>query len=50
LKEYIPIINSLDTEFTKVIVISINSDNFPYLSKRILKYEVKKDKNVAYIS
>jgi len=49
LKEYIPIINSLDTEFTKVIVISINSDNFPYLSKRILKYEVKKDKNVAYI-
>jgi|GEM_PF-4390674 len=50
LKEYIPYISALDTDLTKVIVISYYDENLGLLSPRVLKYSLRREKDVAFIS
>jgi uncharacterized protein (DUF58 family) len=50
LREYIPYISALDTDLTKVILITYYDDNLSFLSPKILKYSLRREKNVASIS
>ncbi len=50
LKEYIPYINSLDYELSRIIIISFYPDNLELISPKIMKYFIKGEKNGAFLS
>lgn len=50
LKEYVPLISSLDSDILKIIVISYSEENLELLSNRIERYFIGRGKNVAFAS
>lgn len=50
LKEYIPLISSLDSDILKLIVISYSDENLHLLPNRVDRYFLRRDKDVAFAS